>query len=397
MKDPEPDTVLIRLGSDLDREGNGVGEEHRTRRIAVVYGTRPEAVKLRGLVELLGPDAYLIHSGQHYDPEMAADFERGIGFPAPEYRLAIGGGRRGRQIAEAIVGLESQFGEHESKTGSFAAVAVQGDTNTALAGALAANAAGLPLVHVEAGLRSFDRLMPEEHNRTVVDHLADLCCAPTPTSAANLANEGISGEARVAVTGNTVVEAVLALRPDVEATRSILAARGVERDRFVLATFHRPENVDDREVLAAILRELAALPIPAVLPLHPRTATRAAAEGLEALLDKVVVTEPIGYRDFLGLMSAAALVVSDSGGVQEEASVVKRPVVVVRRSTERPEVLGTFCRLVAPGPGIADAATEWLDDLAAVHERLAALASPYGEGHASALTLAAIDRLLASQ
>ena len=357
-----------------------------------MYGTRPEAVKLRGVVARLGDRACPIHTGQHYDPEMAAAFESGIGFPPPEHRLAIGGGSRGRQIADATVGLESLFAAER-----FAAVIVQGDTNTALSGALAANVARLPLVHVEAGLRSHDREMPEEHNRTVVDHLADLCCAPTSTSEANLAHEGIAGAARVAVTGNTVVEAVLALRPDAVATNKILAGHGVERDRYVLATFHRPENVDDPDVLSVILTELAALPIPVVLPLHPRTAVRAAEAGLEALLDKLLVTPPVGYREFLGLMGAAALLVSDSGGVQEESSVVKRPVIVVRRSTERPEVLGTFSRLVPSGPGVADAAREWLDDIAAVHARLATLPSPYGDGHASALTVAATDRLLAAR
>jgi UDP-N-acetylglucosamine 2-epimerase (non-hydrolysing) len=357
-----------------------------------VYGTRPEAVKLRGIVALLGRDAFAIHTGQHYDPEMAASFESGIGFPPPDHRLAIGGGSRGRQIAEATVGLEALFASEQ-----FGAVIVQGDTNSALTGALAANIAQLPLVHVEAGLRSYDRAMPEEHNRTVVDHLADLCCAPTSTSAGNLATEGILGAERVTVTGNTVVEAVLALRPDDAATNTILALHGVERDRFVLATFHRPENVDDPEVLSTILSELAALPIPVVVPLHPRTAVRAAEAGLEPLLDKLLVTPPVGYREFLGLMGAAALLVSDSGGVQEESSVVKRPVIVVRRSTERPEVIGTFSRLVPPGRGVADAATEWLDDIVAVHERLAALPCPYGVGHASALTVAATDRLLASR
>lgn len=388
---------LVRPDSRLDREGTGVGQERRRRsRIAVVYGTRPEAVKLRGVVALLGADACLIHTGQHYDPDMAAGFEAGIGFPPPEHRLAIGGGSRGRQIADALVGLETLFAGNAGGA-RVGAVIVQGDTNTALTGALAANVARLPLVHVEAGLRSHDREMPEEHNRTVVDHLADLCCAPTSTSAANLANEGISGDDRVTVTGNTVVEAVLSLRPDTAATNTILAARGVERDRFVLATFHRPENVDDPDVLATILGELAALPVPVVLPLHPRSAARAAAAGLEPLLDKVLVAPPVGYREFLGLMGASALIVSDSGGVQEESSIVKRPVIVVRRSTERPEVLGTFSRLVAPGPGVADTAREWLDDLAALHERLARLPSPYGDGQASALTVAATDRLLASR
>jgi UDP-N-acetylglucosamine 2-epimerase (non-hydrolysing) len=375
-----------------------VGHDHRRARIAVVYGTRPEAVKLRGIAALLGPGAVFIHTGQHYDPEMAAAFEAGIGFPPPDHRLAIGGGSRGRQIADATVGLETLFAaEHLSPRGPLGAVIVQGDTNTALSGALAANAARLPLVHVEAGLRSRDRAMAEEHNRVVVDHLADLCCAPTDVSASNLAHEGISGGDRVVVTGNTVVEAVLALRPDAAATQRILATRGVERDGFVLATFHRPENVDDPEMLSTILSELAALPIPVVLPLHPRTAVRAAEAGLEPLLDKLLVAPPVGYREFLGLMGAAALLVSDSGGVQEESSVVKRPVIVVRRSTERPEVLGTFSRLVAPGSGVADAALEWLDDIAAVHARLAALPSPYGDGDASALSVAATDRLIAAR
>jgi UDP-N-acetylglucosamine 2-epimerase (non-hydrolysing) len=252
---------------------------------------------------------------------------------------------------------------------------------------------GLPVVHVEAGLRSHDRAMPEEHNRVVVDHLADLCCAPTPTSAANLAAESIDGT-RVVVTGNTVVEAVLDLRPDPAATATILATHGVEPDRFVLATFHRPENVDDPEVLALILSELAALPVPVVLPLHPRTAGRAADAGLDPLLEKLLVAPPVGYHEFLGLMGASALIVSDSGGVQEESSVVKRPVLVVRRSTERPEVLGTFSRLVAPGPAIAGTAREWIDDLPAVHAQLAALPSPYGDGRASELTVAAMERLL---
>jgi UDP-N-acetylglucosamine 2-epimerase (non-hydrolysing) len=366
-----------------------VAQESASRgRIAIVYGTRPEAVKLRGIVAALGGDACAIHTGQHYDPEMASAFESGIGFPPPDHRLAIGGGSRGRQIADATVGLESFFA-----TEPFAAVLVQGDTNTAMAGALAANAAGLPLVHVEAGLRSRDRAMPEEHNRVVVDHLADLCCAPTATSAANLAREGIDG-ARVVVTGNTVVEAVLALRPDGPTTATLLATHGVEPDRFVLATFHRPENVDDPEVLATILSELAALPIPVVLPLHPRTAVRAAEAGLDLLLEKLLVAPPVGYREFLALMGASALIVSDSGGVQEESSVVKRPVVVVRRSTERPEVLGTFSRLVQPGPAVADTAREWIDDLPAVHARLAALPSPYGDGQASELTVAATQRLI---
>jgi UDP-N-acetylglucosamine 2-epimerase (non-hydrolysing) len=174
----------------------------------------------------------------------------------------------------------------------------------------------------------------------------------------------------------------------------VLAERGVTRDEFVLATFHRPENVDDAEVLAVILRELAALPLPVVLPLHPRTEARARDAGLSDLLAQVRVERPAGYRPFLALMSCCALVVSDSGGVQEESSVVKRPVVVVRRSTERPEVLGTFCELVPAGPRIGEVANTWLADLAAVHARLAAIETPYGDGCASQRTVDALARLV---
>jgi UDP-N-acetylglucosamine 2-epimerase (non-hydrolysing) len=357
--------------------------------VLVVYGTRPEAVKLLGVVECLGAAGRTLHSGQHYSPDLAAEFEDAIGLRAPDRQLSVGGTTRGQQIGEAVIGIEAEL-----RRAPTAAVVVQGDTNTALAGALAANAAAVPLVHVEAGLRSFDKAMPEEHNRVVVDHLSDLCCAPTTVSAQNLEREGISGDTRVAVTGNTVVEAVQRLAPGDDDTEKALAERGVARDEFVLATFHRPENVDDPEVLAVILRELAALPLPVVLPLHPRTEQRARDAGLSDLLAQVRVERPAGYRPFLALMASCALVVSDSGGVQEESSVVKRPVVVVRRSTERPEVLGTFCELVAAGPRIGEVANSWLADLPAVHARLAAIETPYGDGRASQRTVEALARLV---
>lgn len=356
--------------------------------VTVVLGTRPEAVKLVEIVRLLGPAARVVHTGQHFSPEMADEFHDGLGLPLPHAQLAVGGDTRARQISEALGQLEATLrSEHTD------AVVVQGDTNTALAGALAANACDVPLVHVEAGLRSFDRRMPEEHNRVLVDHLADLLCAPTEQSGANLAAEGISSE-RVTVTGNTVVEAVLRVRPEREEVDALLAARGLARDSFVLSTFHRPENVDDPEVLAAVLEALVRLTVPVVLPLHPRTAARARAAGLGTLLAGLRVEPPASFRTFLGLASACALLVSDSGGVQEEASVLKRPVVVVRRSTERPEVLGTFSELVPPGPAVGELACAWLDDLPALHARLAETPSPYGDGRASQRTIEAIERLL---
>lgn len=358
------------------------------RSVVIACGTRPEAVKLLGVVALLGPAARVVHTGQHFTAELASSFHEEIGFPAPDVQLAVGGMSRGGQIGEALRLLDSELQAHPA-----VAVVVQGDTNTTVAGALAANANEVPLIHVEAGLRSFDRRMPEEHNRVVVDHLADLCCAPTAIAAGNLEAEGIAPE-RVTVTGNTVVEAVEALRPSVEAVEELLAQRGLTRGSFVLSTFHRPENVDDHDVLATILEELARLPLPVVLPLHPRTAERARTAGLGALLERLRVEPPAGYAAFLGLASASALLISDSGGVQEEASVLKRPVVVVRRSTERPEVLGTFSELVPPGPGIHETACAWLDELPALHARLESTSGPYGDGSASRRTVTALRELL---
>jgi UDP-N-acetylglucosamine 2-epimerase (non-hydrolysing) len=354
--------------------------------VAVVFGTRPEIVKLADLIRRLGAGAAVINTGQHWDDAMSGAFLRHLGVQ-PTHHLEIGGRSRGEQIGDATAGLTRLLGQLHP-----AAVVVQGDTNSALAGALAANALEVPLVHLEAGLRSFDRRMPEEHNRVVVDHLADLCLAPTEANAANLRAEQIPDE-RIAVIGNTVVEAVRRLLPAVEERAAILARFGLEAGRFVLATVHRPENTDG-DALGAVLAALAAVPAPVVLPLHPRTAARIAAAGLAPLLAPLRVVEPLPYEPFLGLLAECGVAVSDSGGVQEEVSVLGRPVVVVRRSTERPEVQGTWAQLVDPGPQVAAAVADLWTDLPALHARLAALPSPYGDGTASAQAELAIAGLL---
>ena len=350
-----------------------------------MLGTRPEIIKLSHVIRLLGDAAWVIHTGQHYDANLSASFFGELQLPEPDLYLGVGGTSRGHQIGDATQLLDAHFSEHRPL-----AVLVQGDTNAVAAGSLAANAREVPLVHVEAGLRSHDRNMPEEHNRVIADHLADLCAAPTQVNVDNLAAEGIGGD-RVRLTGNTIVEAVHGLLP---ADRAPLLDRyGVTSGGFVLSTFHRPENVDDPERFSAILTQLAALSLPVLLPLHPRSVRRAAQFGLAEQLDALTVTEPIGYRDFLGLSAESAMLVSDSGGVQEEVSIVKRPVLVVRNSTERPEVLGTFAERVLPGPDIVEAASRWLDDVPAAHERLASIPSPYGDGHASERIVDAIAEL----
>ena len=356
--------------------------------MAVVLGTRPEIIKLAHVIRLLGPAARVVHTGQHYDPGLSGIFFHAFGLDDPAIRLEIGGLSRGAQLGEAISALDQHFGEHRP-----AAVVVQGDTNTTMAAAIAANAREIPVVHVEAGLRSHDRAMPEEHNRVVTDHLADLLLAPTELGRSNLLAEGVPAE-RISVTGNTVVEAVASLLPSKEQRTELLRHFRLSADAFVLSTFHRPENVDRPETLTSILTELAGLEIPVVLPLHPRSRSRIEQHGLAPLLDKMMVIDPLGYSDFLGLLAECALAVADSGGVQEEVSVLKRPLVVVRNSTERPEVIGTFARLVPPGPGIGTTVSAWLADLPAVHARLASLPSPYGDGKASERTVAEITNLV---
>ncbi|MER7707891.1 UDP-N-acetylglucosamine 2-epimerase (non-hydrolyzing) [Kitasatospora sp. NPDC097605] len=350
--------------------------------VAVVLGTRPELVKLAPLIHELGPATRLVHTGQHWDEAMSGRFLRDLGLPRPELLTGVGGRPRGGQIARSLGQLDAAFAEDRP-----AAVVVQGDTNATLAGALAANARDIPLVHVEAGLRSFDRAMPEEHNRVMVDHVADLLCAATPDNAANLRAESLAEE-RIALTGNTVVEVVRRSLPDTAARAALLAGHGLAADRYVLATVHRPENTDTAEALGAVLAELdriARAGTPVLFPMHPRT--RAAVErfALDGLLERLAVTGPVGYAGFLGLARHAALLVSDSGGVQEECTVLGRPLLVVRRSTERPEAVEAgFAALVAPGAELGEHARAWLADTPERLARLAAVPSPYGDGLASA-------------
>ncbi|WP_172385953.1 non-hydrolyzing UDP-N-acetylglucosamine 2-epimerase [Streptomyces sp. MNP-20] len=350
------------------------------RSVAIVIGTRPELVKIAHLVRVLGPAAHLVHTGQHYDAALSGRFLTELGLPEPTLLDGIGGKPRAVQISAALAQLDALFAEEPPL-----AVVVQGDTNAALAGALAANARSLPLVHVEAGLRSHDRAMPEEHNRVVIDQLADVLCAATEDNRDLLRAEGVPA-GRITVTGNTVVEAVQEHLPAAAERAALLAAHGVSADRYVLATAHRPENTDDPAALAAILRELASLAgeLPVLFAVHPRTRARIEAAGLTHLLEPLTELAPLGYGEFLGLARHAAVIVSDSGGIQEETTVLGRPLVVVRRSTERPEAMDAgFAELVPPGREIGRAARRRLAEGQDGLRHLAGLPSPFGDGLAS--------------
>lgn len=359
--------------------------------VAVVLGTRPEIIKLAPVVRRLDDAAFVVHTGQHFDASMSEIFLREHGLAEPDLRLTAGGQSRAEQLSHMLLGLDRLFAQRE-----FVATVVQGDTNSTLAGALTANARGVPLVHVEAGLRSHDRAMPEEHNRVLTDHLADMLCAATPGNVANLRAEGIPDN-RIRLTGNTVVESVTDQLPERSARLRLLMELGLTPDGFILATIHRPENTDSAAALHAILAELAALPLPVVLPLHPRTAAAAARAGLGDPLAQLRVVDPLGSSTFLALAAHAAVLVSDSGGLQEECTVLKRPLVVVRQSTERPESMTDFAVLAEPGPQIGDRVRTLLRSHPQRVAALQKLPSPFGDHTAADQVVQTIHELVADQ
>jgi UDP-N-acetylglucosamine 2-epimerase (non-hydrolysing) len=359
-----------------------------SRHIAIVVGTRPEIVKLAPLARMLGPAGWLVHTCQHEDKDLSGVFLAAAGIRQAKTLAGICGAPRHAQVGRIIEQLGTMFCADLP-----AAVVVQGDTNTVSAAAQAASYAGVPVVHVEAGLRSHDRAMPEEINRCVTGVLADLHCAPTPQAVANLRAEGVPA-GKIELTGNTIVEATLGMMPDEAAAREIAAGRGVEPGQYVLATIHRPENTDDPARLETILDELSKLGLPVLLPLHPRTRIAADRHGLAAALDRLRPVPPVDHRTFLGLAGLARLLVSDSGGVQEECTVLKRPLIVVRNSTERPESIEAgFAHLIQPGPAIADLGRRLIGD-AGLSQRLARIPCPFGDGKATQRIAACLQRFL---
>ncbi len=305
-------------------------------KLAIVVGTRPEIIKMAPVVRACIARAVphlLLHTGQHYSFEMDGVFFEELGLPRPHRNLEVGSGSQSYQIAAVVSGLAPILEQERPDV-----VLVEGDTNSVLAAALAANKSGIAVGHVEAGLRSYDRGMPEEINRILTDHLADWLFAPTAAARDLLLGEGVPA-ARVHLTGNTVVDELLLQRGRAERP-GLFARFGVERGRFALATVHRAENVDVdarlRSILAGLDQAGAALGLPVLAALHPRTTTRMAALGLAAG-GAVRVLPPLGYLDFLGLHAGAALMLTDSGGLQEEACCLRVPCVTLRDNTERPE------------------------------------------------------------
>lgn len=318
-------------------------------KVAILLGTRPEIIKLSPVIREFQKrkiNFFVIHTNQHYSYEMDKIFFEELHLPAPKYNLNAGSGSHGAQTSKMLVQIE-QILQNENPN----ALIVQGDTNTVLSGALAACKLGIKVAHVEAGLRSQDRRMPEEYNRILADHISTFLFAPTDIAMDNLKSEGIgihsyitnegSGKAKLYNVGNTVVDATLQnLEIAKKNEHAVLSKYGVEKDKFILLTAHRAENVDNEKFLQNLCQLIDYIStkydLKVLWPIHPRTVKKLAEFDITP---KAILADPIGYLEFLALETNAKVVVTDSGGVQEETCVVKTPCVTIRLTTDRPETV----------------------------------------------------------
>jgi UDP-N-acetylglucosamine 2-epimerase (non-hydrolysing) len=343
-------------------------------KVLTVVGARPQFIKAAAVSRELRRrhEEVLIHTGQHYDEEMSDVFFEELGIPEPDDNLGVGSSSHGAQTAEMLAGLEEQIEAEDPD-----AVLVYGDTNSTLAAAIAAAKMDTDLAHVEAGLRSYNREMPEEMNRVLTDHAADLLFAPSRRAVANLREESVPGA--VHDTGDVMHDAVLWARERAADNAEILAELGVEPGEYVLATVHRASNTDDPDRLAAVLDALAADPREVVLPAHPRTINRMQEyEMYDDAREKLTLVDPVGYLDFVRLQDCADAVATDSGGVQKEAFFLDTPCVTMREETEwRETVEAGWNELV----GANETAIRWaLADADPPAEK----PRPYGDGDAAA-------------
>ena len=314
------------------------GSPTRSLRVAIILGTRPEIVKMSPIIrecQRLGLDFFILHTGQHYSYNMDRVFFEQLNLPSPQYNLDVGQSSEGTQAMKMLDGLEKTLIKESPDI-----VLVEGDTNTVLAGSVAASRLGIRVGHVEAGLRSYDRSMPEEMNRVLTDHCSDYLFAPTKNSRSILLGEGFPSE-KIFVTGNTVVDALFQNLSLSKKRVDVLQDLGLESENYFVATIHRRENVDDEERLKGILNGLEnvskELGHEVVCPVHPRTRKNMETLGINSGCVKMI--EPLDYLGFLRLEGEAKLVLTDSGGVQEEACILGVPCVTLRDNTERPETL----------------------------------------------------------
>jgi len=315
-------------------------------KIAIILGTRPEIIKMSPIIrecEERGLDYFILHTGQHYSYNMDRVFFEQLELPEAKYNLDVGSGSHAEQTGKMLIGIEKILLKEKPDI-----VLVEGDTNTVLAGALAATKLHIKVGHVEAGLRSYYREMPEEINRILADHCSDYLFAPTEKSRKILLGEGIEEE-KIFVTGNTIVDAVYQNLEIAKEKVDALDALGLEKQKYFLVTAHRQENVDNKSRFEGILKGLELITnefgMPIIYPFHPRARKMMNEFGLKA--NGIELIEPIDYLSFLQLEANAKLVLTDSGGVQEETCVLKVPCVTLRDNTERPETLEVGSNILA--------------------------------------------------
>jgi len=342
--------------------------------IGIILGTRPEIIKMSPVIrecERRGLDYYIIHTGQHYSYEMDQVFFEELDLPNPDYSLDVGSGTHAGQTAKIMTGVEDILAKEPPEI-----VLVQGDTNTVMAGALAASKLHVRVGHIEAGLRSFNRQMPEEINRVLTDHISDYLFAPTERSRENLLAEGIS-DRKICVTGNTVVDAVYQNLDISRRKVNVLKDLDLEPREYFLVTAHRQENVDNRTRLKEILKGLAGVQkefsLPVVFPVHPRTEKRIKELGIG--VDGLNLTKPFGFLEFLQLEAQAKLVLTDSGGVQEETCVLGVPCATMRYDTERPETLDVGSNIL-----VGTDSGKILEGVRCAATRRRGWENPYGDG-----------------
>lgn len=357
------------------------------KKVVTIVGARPQFIKAAVVSRVIqaaqGLQEVMVHTGQHYDHGMSEIFFDELSIPKPAYNLSIGSGGHGAQTGLMLEGIEKVLLQENPDW-----VLIYGDTNSTLAGALAASKLHMPVAHVEAGLRSFNKKMPEEQNRIVADHLSDLLLTPTNVATENLAREGIVG-ARVLCVGDVMFDAALYAR-NVEASDYANPKR--TEKPYVLATVHRAENTDVPARLQAIFEGLASVAkhMDVVLPLHPRTKKLLEANpGLKKSAEKLSIIEPVGYLEMAKLTVGAAIVVTDSGGVQKEAYFHKTPCVTLRDETEWVELVELGWNRLQP-PTSSEAITSSV--LAAIGTQGELGDGPYGDGKAGAKVVEALLR-----
>jgi UDP-N-acetylglucosamine 2-epimerase len=340
-------------------------------KVLTVVGARPQFIKAAPVSRALRArhEEFLLHTGQHYDDAMSDLFFRQLSIPTPDRNLEVGSGLHGVQTGAMLAGIEAVTLELGPDW-----ILVYGDTNSTLAGALAASKLHVPVAHVEAGLRSYDRRMPEEVNRVVADHLSALLLCPTDTAVSNLAREGIT--AGVLMVGDVMFDAYRQNLDRARQTSNVLSDLGLSPGEYQLLTVHRAENVDDPDHLQSILRGVAASGRPTVFPAHPRTQAAMNAAGIQVGSNAVVI-DPVGYLEMLLLEDGAEAIVTDSGGVQKEAYFAGRPCITLRERTEWTETVTAGWNMLVGTD--ADAIAEAMRDFRPEGDR----PDLFGDGHAA--------------